>query len=283
MGVWKIAGVQMDCRIGEAALNRVAVGERLRAAAKLGARLAVFPEAAVTGYAFDSLAEAMPHGESVPGPTTEALTPICRDAGIFAVVGLLERDGERLFNACVLVGPTGMIAGYRKIHLPFLGVDRFTTPGDRPFAVHDIEGLRIGMSICYDGSFPETTRVLMLQGADLVVLPTNYPAGAESTIRHLIQCRALENHLYYAAVNRIGVERGTRFIGQSRIVNVNGDLLASAGEDDDTILIAEIDPERARNKQIVRIPGKFVLHRANDRRPEMYGDIDKPQGAAGTE
>ena len=76
---------------------------------------------------------------------------------------MLERDGARLFNACALVGPTGLVANYRKIHLPFLGVDRFTTPGDRPFAVHDLGGLRVGMTICYDGSFPESARVLMLQ------------------------------------------------------------------------------------------------------------------------
>ncbi len=129
------------------------------------------------------------------------------------------------------------------------------------------------MSICYDGSFPETTRILMLEGADLVVLPTNWPAGAESTVRHLVQCRALENHVYYAAVNRIGSERGTRYIGQSRLVNLNGDLLADAGPDADNILYAEIDPERARNKQIVRIPGKYMLHRVNDRRPEMYDKL----------
>ena len=63
---------------------------------------------------------------------------------VWAVVGLLERPPgeERLFNACALVGPDGLFASYRKIHLPFLGIDRFTTPGDRPFAVHDLGGLR---------------------------------------------------------------------------------------------------------------------------------------------
>lgn len=283
MDLWKIAGVQMDSRLGEPDANRARIGQQLGNAAAAGARLVIFPEAAVTGYAFDSLAEALPHCESIPGPTTEALTPICRERNIHAVIGLLERDGERLFNACVLVGPKGFIASYRKIHLPFLGVDRFTTPGDRPFAVHDLGGLKLGMSICYDGSFPETTRVLMLLGADLVVLPTNYPAGAESTIRHLIQCRALENHVYYAAVNRVGMERDSRYIGQSRIVDVNGELLATAGEREESIIYAEIDPQKARNKQIVRIPGKFMLHRGKDRRPEFYGEIARAKTAAGGE
>src|SRR5256885_901773 len=73
--------------------------------------------------------------------------------------------------------------------------------------------LRIGMNICYDGSFPEAARCLMLLGADLIVLPTNWPTGAISTAKTLIPARALENHLYYAAVNRVGTERGFQFIG----------------------------------------------------------------------
>jgi predicted amidohydrolase len=275
MSRWKIAAVQMDCRWGDVAANRHTILGKLAEAHRQSARLAVFPECALTGYAFDSLAEAMPFAEPIPGPSTTALAEACAGLNIWAVVGMLERDGERVFNASLLIGPSGLLAKYRKIHLPFLGVDRFTTPGDQPFAVHDIGGLKIGMSICYDGSFPETTRILMLQGADLVVLPTNWPAGAESTVKHLVQCRALENHVYYAAVNRVGTERGTRYIGQSRIVNVNGDLLASAGPDEETILMAEIDLERARNKQIVRVPGKYMLHRVNDRRPEMYGRLSE--------
>jgi predicted amidohydrolase len=270
MPVWKIAGVQMDCQLGNVAANLDLIRHRLTEAARKRAQLAIFPECALTGYAFDSADEARPFAQSIPGPATDALAATCGELGIWAVVGMLETAGDQMFNAAVLVGPEGLKASYRKIHLPFLGVDRFTTPGDQPFAVHDIDGLRVGMSICYDGSFPETTRILMLQGADLVVLPTNWPAGAESTVRHLVQCRALENHVYYAAVNRIGSERGTRYVGQSRLVNLNGDLLAEAGPDAECILYAQIDPERARDKQIVRIPGKYLLHRVNDRRPEMY-------------
>ena len=273
MPVWKIAGVQMDCQLGNVAANLDLIRHRLTEASRNRAQLAIFPECALTGYAFESADEARPFAQSIPGPATDALAAACRALGIWAVVGLLEIAGNQMFNSAVLVGPEGLKARYRKIHLPFLGVDRFTAPGDQPFAVQDIDGLRVGMSICYDGSFPETTRILMLQGADLVVLPTNWPAGAESTVRHLVHCRALENHVYYAAVNRIGNERGTRYIGQSRLVDLNGDLLAEAGPDTECILYAQIDPERARDKQIVRIPGKYMLHRVNDRRPEMYGRV----------
>jgi predicted amidohydrolase len=131
----------------------------------------------------------------------------------------------------------------------------------------------MGMTICYDASFPEASRVLTLLGADLVVLPTNWPSGARSTARYLVQARALENHIYYAAVNRVGEEGGFQFIGLSRIVDCNGELLASSDGDAETMLYAVVDPSRARNKQIVHIPGKYEINRVTDRRPEMYGPL----------
>src|SRR5262249_5062048 len=154
-----------------------------------------------------------------------------------------------------------------------LGVDRFASRGDHPFAVHNLGGLRVGMTICYDGSFPESARVLTLLGADLVVLSTNWPTGARSTAKHLVQARALENHIYYAAVNRVGEERGFHFIGQSRIVDCDGELLAWSDGDDETIRYAVLDPSRARQKLIVNIPGKYEVNRVADRRPEMYGPL----------
>jgi predicted amidohydrolase len=273
--LWKIAAVQMDCRLADKAANLDAICTRLQEASRHGARLVVFPECALTGYCFESKPEAWPLSETVPGPSTELLAQECRAANVWAVVGMLEArpaDGA-LFNACVLIGPRGVAAVYRKIHLPFLGVDRFTTPGDQPFAVHDLGGLRLGMTICYDGSFPEAARCLMLQGADLVVLPTNWPAGALTTAKILIPARALENHIYFAAVNRVGEERGFRFIGLSRIVDCRGQPLAASDDDRPTILFADIDAAVARNKHIVHIPGAYEIHRTAHRRPEMYGPL----------
>ncbi len=282
MSIWKIAAVQMDCKLADPKHNLAVVRTRLREAAQHGARLVIFPECALTGYCFESGDEAVAFSEPLPGPMTDALAADCRELNVFAVVGLLERGANGgFYNACALVGPHGFVAGYRKVHLPCLGVDHFSTPGDQPFAVHDIDGLRVGMNICYDGSFPESARCLMLLGADLIVLPTNWPTGAASTIKHLVQCRALENNLFYAAVNRVGEERGFRFIGQSRIVACNGELLAVAGPDEETILYADIDPAVARNKHIVRIPGKHELHRVAHRRPELYGPLVSPKPPAG--
>jgi predicted amidohydrolase len=189
------------------------------------------------------------------------------------VFGLLEADGPTLFNACALVGPDGVVGSYRKIHLPFLGVDRFLTPGNRPFAVHSVAGLKIGMNICYDGSFPESARVMALNGADLIVLPTNWPQGASCTAQYVVNTRALENHIYYLAVNRVGRERSFEFIGQSKLCDPSGRILAEATHRSETMICAEIDPQRARNKQVVNIPGEYELDRMRDRRPEMYGAL----------
>ena len=273
---WKIAAVQMDCAFADKTKNLDSIRTRLREAKQNGAQLVIFPECALTGYCFESKDEAGVQAESIPGPGTRLLAADCAELNIWAVVGLLEAAGDSLFNACTLIGPSGVVANYRKIHLPFLGVDRFTTPGDEPFAVHDLGCLRVGMNICYDGGFPESARCLMLLGADLIVLPTNWPTGAINTAKTLIPARALENHLYYAAVNRVGTERGFRFIGMSRIIGCTGEFLAVSDDDQPTILYAEIDAEKSRNKHLVNIPGKYELHRSADRRPKMYHPIVHP-------
>src|SRR5262245_34856291 len=156
MTSWKIAGVQIDCRLGDRAANLDRIRRRLRETAEQGVRLTVFPECALTGYSFESKEEAWPHAEPLHGPATLRLAADCRELSTWAIVGLLDRDGTRIFNSCALLSPEGLAATYRKVHLPCIGVDRFATPGDRPFAVHDLGGLRVGMNICYDGSFPES-------------------------------------------------------------------------------------------------------------------------------
>jgi predicted amidohydrolase len=268
-----VAAVQMDCKFADKPRNLESIKSRIREASGRGARLIIFPECALTGYCFESRDEAWPFAETLPGASTESLTPLCRELGVWVIYGLLEHDGDRLFNACALVGPKGFVGSYRKVHLPFLGVDRFVRPGDRPFAVHDIDGLRIGILICFDGSFPEAPRVLALLGADLIVLPTNWPAGAWCSAQHAPAVRAMENHVYFAAVNRVGEERGFSFMGYSRIADCNGANLALCEEAHETILYASIDPAAARNKQVVIIPGKYEVNRFAGRRPELYEPI----------
>ena len=176
----------------------------------------------------------------------------------------------------VLVGPKGVIGSYRKVHLPYLGIDMFTSFGDRPFDVHAAGDVKIGMQICYDASFPEASRCQALLGADLIVLPTNWPPGAECMANWAVNTRALENAVYFAAVNRVGTERGFPFIGRSRICDPSGNTLAESTGTGEEILYAEIDPARARRKHIIRVPGKHEIDRLADRRPEMYGPLIAP-------
>lgn len=272
----KIAAVQMDVAFADKHANLRRMQTRFREAAQAGASLTVFPECALAGYCFDSLDEAMPLGETIPGQATNAMVAVCQRFAAHCVFGMLERDGDRLFNACVLVGPQGVVGSYRKVHLPYLGVDRFTTPGDRPFAVHQAGEIRVGMNICYDLAFPEAARSMALDCADLIVLPTNWPPGAECTADFVANTRALENAVYYLAVDRVGTERGFAFIGRSKICATDGSLLAEARHTNEAILYADIDLEKARRKHIVRVPQKHEINRFADRRPEMYGRLLDP-------
>lgn len=272
----RIAGVQMDFQLADVPGNLSRMIEKLKESRREGADLTIFPECALTGYCFSSIAEARPYAETFPGPSVERMTEECAKLGGHVVYGLLEADGERVFNALALVGPRGLVGTYRKTHLPFLGVDMFTDYGDRPYTVHDVDGVRLGMSICYDGGFPEPARCLTLLGADLIVLPTNWPPGAEPAADYAINTRAMENTVYYAAVNRIGTERGVSFIGRSRICDPLGKTLAVANHVEEAILYADIDVERARNKHLIRKAGVNEVNRIADRRPELYGELVKP-------
>ncbi len=272
----KIAGVQMDVALMDLDRNLAHMVSKLRETTDKGAKLAVFPECALSGYCFSSLDEAQPYAQPIPGPATERMRAACAELGCYAIFGMLEIDGSRIFNAAVLVGPAGVIGSYRKVHLPYLGVDMFTSYGDRPFAVHDAGEIRVGMNVCYDASFPEAARSLALLGADLIALPTNWPPGAECTAASVINARALENAVYYIAVNRVGTEREYEFIGRSKIADTNGQTLAETHTTGEEIIYADIDPARSRRKHIIRVPGKHEIDRLADRRPEMYGLLVRP-------
>ena len=274
MNDWTIAAVQMDCKLADLATNLATVRQRLREAADQGARLVVFPECALSGYGFASRFEANKAADSLPGTASEALAADCTQLNVFAVVGMLERDrGDKLFNACALIGPGGFIAGYRKVHLPCIGADRFVDPGDRQFAVHDLGGLRLGLNICFDLSFPEAARSLTLLGADVVALPTNWATPSVKMAELVCRVRALENHVHYVCVNRVGDESGFHYIGKSSIINCAGDFLAQADHDREAIITAKIDPTTARQKKIIHCAGEYEIDRVGWRRPEMYGRL----------
>jgi len=271
----KIAAVQMDPKIMAKGANLDKILLEARLASSKGADLIVFPECALTGYVFASLEEATPFMETVPGPSTDELAISCRELGVHVITGLLELEGDRCFNTAILVGPQGLVGKYRKVHLPFLGIDRFIYHGDQPFRVYETPIGNIGMHICYDCNFPESARVMALLGADILALPTNWPEGRAKVAKHLVPTRAYENKVHVVAVDRVGSERGTKFTGLSKIVDAWGDTIAEASSDNEEVIYAEVSLAEARQKRVVFKAGEFELDLIGDRRPGFYGEITK--------
>jgi len=269
----KVAAVQTDPKLMKISENWESMVSAIRKAAANQANLIVFPECSLTGYVFSSRQEALPFAETIPGPSTEKLVSLCQELKVYVIFGLLEKEDDRLFNAAAFVGPQGLIAGYRKNHLPFLGVDRFVNIGDRPFQVHPTPIGNIGIHICYDILFPESARIMTLLGADIVVLPTNFPHGRGETLNCVARARAIENKVHVVLSDRVGSERGFAFAGLSNIVNATGEVLSLASPDKEEIIYAEVSLEAARQKHRAFIPGEWEIDNIKDRRPELYGII----------
>jgi predicted amidohydrolase len=281
-----LACVQSDVTFADVAANLQRVLKWIQIASDRGADLVVLPECMLSGYAYDSREEAMPHALSLDDSVFVELAEAAGAANLHLTVGFLEQDGGKLFNALALVGADGVVGHYRKIHLPHLGIDRFVDRGDLPYTVHNAKTkadgeVKIGLAICYDCSFPEPMRLLALEGADVIALGTNWPNGASRTAKIVPPARSMENHLFFVAANRVGEENGFGFCGHSSICGPDGVVLAITDSDQETILFVEVDPAAARNKRIERVPGKHVIHRFNDRRPEFYGGLDAPRDQEG--
>ncbi|MBF7083864.1 carbon-nitrogen hydrolase family protein [Desulfallas sp. Bu1-1] len=275
-GIVKVAAVQTNPLLMEKDVNLRGILDRLDQSAKNGAQLVVFPECALTGYCFNSKEEAMEYAETIPGPSVDKIVAAAGELSVYTVIGLLEKDGDELYNTNVLVGPDGLIGMYRKTHVIYLGVDRFVTKGNLPYKVYPTKIGCIGLTICYDMRFPEISRILALQGADIIANSTSLPVGADSHQSLLIPTRALENRVYVVAADRVGEERSNRFIGRSIIVDVGGKPLAEASGDNVEIIYADIDLSKARAKKSVIKPGEYEMDIFGDRRPELYQGITIP-------
>ncbi len=268
----RVAVAQIEPKLAEKERNLDLCLARLEEAAAQGAELLVLPECAIPGYVYESADEALPYAEEIPGPSTAALEDACRRLDTHIVCGLLERDGDAIHNAAVLVGPDGLVGSYRKSQLPFLGVDRYVSAGDE-LPVFDTPIGRIGLEICYDLRFPEVTRSLALAGAEIVCLPTNWPLAAAQNAELLAPARAFENRIFLLVANRVGRERTAEFCGRSQIVAPDGTRLAETDATSEALLVADIDVERAREKSIVPAPGEYEMHLFGHRRPELYGAL----------
>jgi 5-aminopentanamidase len=272
----RLAGVQMNPRILDKARNLDLILRHIRTESLLGAHLVIFPEAALTGYIFHDKNEAASVAETVPGPSTDRIIEACRRLNVYVIFGLIEEEREKYYNTSVLMGPDGFIGKYRKLHLPFVGMDRFLNHGDLPLEVYNTDIGKIGLGICYDLDFPEHGRVLSILGAEIVVMITNWPQGVEFAPEHLIHVRAIENRVYFAAINRVGEERGVKFFGRSKIVDPSNKTLAEGKLYQEDILRVDVTPSSANNKYIVTRPGEMEIDCRGDRRPEFYGAVTQP-------
>ena len=277
----RTACFQMDVAFGDPDANARRVSDRIAEAASMGVSLAVFPEAVLTGYCVEACEAAQavalqvregPGHEVVSAPEPVlAVRDACERHGVHAVFGFAGRDDAQLYNGAILAEPDGRMRLFRKVHLPELGLDKFVAPGN-DLPVFETALGRIGILVCFDLRVPEAARVLALRGADLIVLPTNWPEGADFAADFMAPVRAAENKVFLAACNRVGEEGGFRFIGKSGIYGVGGQTLAKAGDGEETIL-ADLDLSLARNKRNVVIPGRYESTVFSCRRPDLYGPI----------
>jgi len=279
----KIACVQSNVVFNDPKANACKAIDDLTRLKSEGVDIAVFPEAFLTGYCVDSVEGA----KAIAIPTDHEAIKMLRDAcdrlDIMAVVGFAEigdaaerpaPSANDLYNTAVLVEPGKEPRFYRKSHLPELGLDKFVCRGHGPLQVFDTRLGRIGILICFDFRMPEACRVLALKGAQILILPTNWPEGAEITADYTPVTRATENRMFVATCDRVGDENGFKFIGKSKIIHPSGRILASAGDAEETI-IAEIDLAQADQKRVVTVPGKYEIEVFKARRPELYSDLTR--------
>jgi predicted amidohydrolase len=273
----RVAAAQYEPRVGELEHNR---GEAVRwteAAAAEGARLVVLPELASSGYVFESEAEAEALAERPRGLLVEALTDVCARHSLWVCTGINERAGDCRYNSAVLIGPQGLVATYRKLHL-FYDEQSWFQPGTQ-LPVVELPFGRVGMMICFDVWFPEVARALALGGAEIICVPTNWVSSFKPTVYddrgycqgdYMTMAAAAANGCVVVAADRIGTERNVRFLGADDDRGADGWPVAGpASRDREQLLVADIDLESVERAR-ARTPRNHLL---GDRRPETYNPV----------
>jgi len=279
----RIACLQMEPVIGDQPRNLARSLAMIEQAAQTGAQLAVLPELCNTGYVFETRDEAFALGETIPGgPTTTAWMDAAARFRMTLVAGIPERDGDVLYNSAVVVGPNGYIGRYRKNHL-WGAENLFFEPGDLGMPVFRIGAGRIAVAICYDIWFPETFRLAALQGCDLLCVPTNWvpmpqqPSHLPVMANILTMAGAHSNSMFVAAADRVGIERGQPFLGNSLIVSHAGWPLAGpASFDREEMIVADMNLADARRKRNLNEFNQLLRDRRTDVYGEMLGAAAKP-------
>jgi predicted amidohydrolase len=259
----KAAFVQFNPVFGDVKEN---TEKAIRLIEKTKADIIVLPEMFNTGYLITSKAEAFDLAEPLPGGrTTEVLSTVAREIGAHIIAGLIEREGEHLFNSAVVISPEGYLGKYRKIHL-YNEEKLWFQPGDLGLNVFDIGICKIGIMICFDWFFPESMRTLALKGADLICHSANLVLPY---CQDAMKTRCLENRVFAVTANRTGEEdrngKHCRYTGKSQITGPDARILCQAGADTEETGIAEIDLILSRNKNLNPYNHIFM-----DRREHFY-------------
>ncbi len=227
--------------------------------------IVVLPELALTGYTFKSYEEAYPYSEEIGGVLIKNLIDIAGEFNTTMAVGFLEREWKNIYNSSVLLSGEGVIGVYRKVHLFYKEKEVFKE-GDKGFPIFEVDGLRVGLLVCFDWIFPEAMRTLALKGALLILHSTNLilPYYQEAA-----RTRAIENKVFIVLANRTGVEEreGMRneFTGGSEVINPKGEVVLKVGRKEEGLFSISIDPEEARDKKVTEFNDLF-----QDRREDKY-------------
>jgi N-carbamoylputrescine amidase len=286
-GKFRIALVQMAMGTDPGGNLDKAV-DRIREAAGRGAKVVCLPELFRSRYFCQTEdAASFDLAEPLPGPATDALTAVARDAGVVVIAPVFERRAPGVYhNSAAVIDADGSVAGiYRKMHIPddpAFYEKFYFTPGDLGFRAFDTRAGRIGTLICWDQWYPEGARLTALAGAGVLFYPTaigwhprekaEQGERQRDAWRTVQRGHAIANGVYVAAVNRVGNEvpggggEGIEFWGSSFICDPQGAVLAEASADREEILFAEVDPARIED---VRRNWPFL----RDRRIDAYGGI----------
>lgn len=291
-----LAVVQMTPRLGEPQANLDMMEAALAQLPTAANRLVVFPEMACPGYFFsrdarlEALAEPIPNAgdDAQPaGPCLERLLALARGYDAYLVAGLAERgqDAERIYNTAVVVGPTGLLAKYRKLHL-WSEEKLIYQPGDLGLVIADLPFARVGLIICYDFWFPEQARILRLLGADVLAVPAalvwNDTPGHVRHIYHMVNyvgiATAHLNQVFVALASQVGRWDGRWLFGSSFLAGPVGWLLTEPADDEHpAVLHAEVDFHAGRG---LRGWGRLD-HFDRDRRTDVYGELLGYRGGTG--
>ncbi len=272
---FEAAVLEFEPALGKKSQNIERLEQDVRQAFEHGAKLVVTPEMATTGYHFSQRAEIADLVETIPGPTTERLQRIARHFDGYVVVSLPERDArtDLYYIAAAVVGPDGVLGKYRKSHL-WQQEEFWAARGNLGLPVFDTPLGRIGILICMDIVFAETSSVIAAQGADILVVPTNSSAQTVS----LMQGIAALNRLHVVGANRAGTEKSFHMPGASGIWGPDGRVIARSNATDrvagNTRFVYGKVSKRTRAKRRRVSPGMRVLASYAPMNPDRTREAD---------